>query len=102
MQVRGRRTAHPRHQTLRAALDWGCQSLSESERVVLRRLSALPGPFALDAACAVGKDPVTSTSEVAAILDSLVGKSLVQADVKTLFCRYRLRNTIVPMSRTDR
>ena len=60
---------------------------------MLRRLSALPGAFTLDAACAVGKDAVTSASEVAAIVDNLVGKSLVQAEVKKLSCRYRLLDT---------
>src|SRR5205823_4381964 len=35
----GRRTALPRHQTLRATLDWSYELLSEAERVVLRRLS---------------------------------------------------------------
>jgi len=33
----GRRTALPRHQTLRATLDWSYQLLPEPERVVLRR-----------------------------------------------------------------
>jgi hypothetical protein len=33
----GRRTALPRHQTLRATLDWSYKLLSEVERVVLRR-----------------------------------------------------------------
>ena len=36
----GRRTALPRHQTLNAMLDWSYNLLSESERVVLSRLSA--------------------------------------------------------------
>jgi predicted ATPase len=35
----GRRTALPRHQTLRATLDWSYQLLPELERVVLRRLA---------------------------------------------------------------
>ncbi|MFX8098506.1 LuxR family transcriptional regulator, partial [Acinetobacter baumannii] len=35
----GRRTALPRHQTLRAALDWSYELLPESERVLLRRLA---------------------------------------------------------------
>jgi DNA-binding winged helix-turn-helix (wHTH) protein len=37
----GRRTANPRHQTLRATLDWSHDHLSEVERVVLRRVAIL-------------------------------------------------------------
>jgi DNA-binding winged helix-turn-helix (wHTH) protein len=39
----GRRTALPRHQTLRATLDWSYQLLPEPERVVLRRLAIFAG-----------------------------------------------------------
>ncbi|HEY2538117.1 MAG TPA: winged helix-turn-helix domain-containing protein [Stellaceae bacterium] len=49
----GRRTAVPRHQTLRATLDWSYELLSEPERVVLRRLGSSPAPSAL-------KQPVRS------------------------------------------
>jgi non-specific serine/threonine protein kinase len=43
----GRRTALPRHQTLRATFDWSYELLPESERVVLRRLSIFAGGFYL-------------------------------------------------------
>src|SRR6266480_1694780 len=49
----GSRTALPRHQTMRATLDWSHELLSESERVVLRRLGVFAGAFTLDAASAV-------------------------------------------------
>src|SRR5258705_1672265 len=49
----GNRTALPRHQTLRATLDWSCELLSEHERVVLRRLAVFAGAFALEAASTV-------------------------------------------------
>ena len=52
----GRRTANPRHQTLKATLDWSHDHLSEVERVVLRRVAILIGHFTLEAALAVGKD----------------------------------------------
>src|SRR5712691_2921241 len=53
----GRRSGPPRHRTLRAALDWSYDVLSEAERAVLRRLGIFMGGFTLDAACAVVADP---------------------------------------------
>jgi DNA-binding winged helix-turn-helix (wHTH) protein len=38
----GRRTALPRHRTLRATLDWSYELLTEPERVILRRLGSSP------------------------------------------------------------
>ena len=51
----GSRMALPRHQTLRATLDWSYELRSESERVVLRRLGVFVGAFTLDAASAVSR-----------------------------------------------
>jgi predicted ATPase len=48
------RTALPRHQTLRAAIDWSYNLLSEEERRVLRRLAVFAGGWTLEAAEAVG------------------------------------------------
>jgi predicted ATPase len=42
----------PRHQTLRATLDWSYELLIEPERVVLRRLEVFAGAFSLKAASA--------------------------------------------------
>ena len=52
----GRRTALPRHRTLRATLDWSYELLPEAERRLLRRLAVFPGGFTLDAAAAVMED----------------------------------------------
>jgi hypothetical protein len=41
----GHRTAMPRHQTLRATLDWSYELLTEPERVVLPRLAIFAGGF---------------------------------------------------------
>src|SRR5262249_5949634 len=46
----GNRTAQPRHQTLRALIDWSYDLLSEEEQVLLRRLSVFAGGWALEAA----------------------------------------------------
>lgn len=74
----GRRTALPRHQTLRALLDWSYSFLSDSEQLALRRLSILVGAFTIEAASAV---VAGQADEAGALntLDALVAKSLVSA-----------------------
>jgi predicted ATPase len=49
----GWRMALPRHQTLRATLDWSYELLSEPERVILYRLAVFAGAFSLGAAGAL-------------------------------------------------
>ncbi len=71
----GSRTALPRQQTLRAAIDWSHSLLTEEERVLLRRLSVFAGGWTLDAAQAVcGCDPVRA-DDVLDLLARLVDKS---------------------------
>jgi predicted ATPase/DNA-binding winged helix-turn-helix (wHTH) protein len=89
----GSRMALPRHQTLRATLDWSYELLSESERVVLRRLGVFVGAFTLDAASAVAAGVDISASEVADSVANLVGKSLVSTDVGGAIVYYRLLET---------
>ena len=92
--TRGNRTALPRHQTLRATLDWSCELLSEHERVVLRRLAVFAGAFALEAASAVaasGGD--VSAGGVEHALAGLVTRSLVSANVSGAVPYYRLLET---------
>ena len=51
--AQGRRTALPRHQTLRATLDWSYGILPEHEQAILRRLAVFCGEFTMDSAEAV-------------------------------------------------
>ena len=88
----GRRTALPRHQTLRATLDWSYELLSEPERVILRRLAVFAGAFRLQAACGVVEDPAITSPEIVDSLATLVAKSLVQKEGGTI-ARYRLLDT---------
>src|SRR6266850_976148 len=82
-----------RQQTMRATLDWSYDLLSESERVVLRRLGAFVGAFTLDAASAVAASVDIPASEVAESVADLVGKSLVSTDVGGAIVHYRLLET---------
>jgi predicted ATPase/DNA-binding winged helix-turn-helix (wHTH) protein len=89
----GHRTAMPRHQTLRATLDWSYELLSEPERMVLRRLAVFAGGFTLRAASAVAADEKIAASEVVDCVASLVAKSLVTAEGGGARVRYRLLDT---------
>jgi len=89
----GRRTAVRRHRTLRAALDWSYELLTESERVVLRRLAVFARGFTLQAASAVAVDDDIASSEIFDCVANLVEKSLVTADAASATVRYRLLET---------
>ena len=91
----GRRTALPRHRTLRAALDWSYNLLSDAESAALCRLSVLTGRFALDAAVAVicCNDDV-SPHEAVETIANLVAKSLISTDnTAPAQVRYHLLDT---------
>ncbi|SEE74221.1 Predicted ATPase [Rhizobiales bacterium GAS191] len=75
-----RRTAAPRHRTLRAALDWSYRLLTEEEQRVLRRLSVFAGSFTMEAAAAVAANPTDTESQMVDQVVALVAKSLVAAD----------------------
>jgi predicted ATPase/DNA-binding winged helix-turn-helix (wHTH) protein len=89
----GRRTALPRHQTLRATLDWSYELLSEPERVILRRLAVFSGSFSLEPASTVIASSDLTASQVIDGLFSLIAKSLVAAEAEDVPRRYRLLDT---------
>ena len=89
----GRRTALPRHQRLRATLDWSHRLLAEPDRVVLRRLAVFAGSFTLEAAGQVVADAALPEWEVVSRIAELVDKSLVVADTSGPQRRYRLLET---------
>ena len=91
--TRGRRTAMPRHQTLRATLDWSYRLLSERAQIVLGRLAVFSGSFSLDAASRVVADEGLPDSDVVDQIGELVDRSLVLADVAGAHRRYRLLQT---------
>ena len=76
----GRRTALPRHRTLRATLDWSFDLLTASERLLLQRLAVFSSGFSLDAARAVAAGDAASQAEIADDVASLIAKSLVTSD----------------------
>jgi tetratricopeptide (TPR) repeat protein len=88
----GNRAALPRHRTLQAMIAWSYDLLSESERVLLRRLSVFAGGWTLDAAENVGAGEPIEAENVLDLLTRLVDKSLVVYERGE--ARYRLLETI--------
>ncbi len=72
--VAGPRDSSPRHRSLRTALDWSVDLLTEDERAVFRRLSLFTTSANLAAIEAVCGEPGWDLPE---ILDSLLHKSLI-------------------------
>src|SRR5205823_9546577 len=79
----GRRTALPRHQTLRATFDWSYDLLPESERLILRRLSVFAGSVPLSVAARVVAGSELTEAELLDGIGNLVSKSLVMRDTAT-------------------
>jgi predicted ATPase/DNA-binding winged helix-turn-helix (wHTH) protein len=87
---RGRRTAPPRQQTLRATLDWSYDSLTEDERKLFAQMAVFPGTFSDHGAEAIASDWLTGEGFDNAF-DGLVLKSLIA--VSNHDGRYRLLDT---------
>jgi predicted ATPase/DNA-binding SARP family transcriptional activator len=88
----GTRGTLPRHQTLRAIVDWSWELLNEAERTVLRRLSVFSGgatPDSAEEVCSLGGP----SGHVVDVVASLVDKSLVTATGEQEV-RYRLLETV--------
>ena len=90
----GRRTALPRHRTLRAMLDWSYDLLPGMERTTLQRIAVFAGGFTLEAACAVAARTEADTPEIADAIVSLVAKSLISVDPSVDRPRYEILETV--------
>lgn len=95
----GSRTALPRQQTLRAAMDWSYGLLMEQERVLLGRLSVFAGGWTLEAAEQVCSGESIEAQAVLDLLTHLVDKSLVVFDQEDGEGRYRMLETVRQYSR---
>jgi predicted ATPase/class 3 adenylate cyclase/Flp pilus assembly protein TadD len=72
----GYKSALPRHQTLRATIDWSYDLLDEHVRALFRKLSVFVGGWTLEAVAPVCADEYDEW-EALELLSSLVDKSLV-------------------------
>jgi predicted ATPase/DNA-binding SARP family transcriptional activator len=95
----GSRTALPRHQTLRAVIDWSYDLLFDDERRVFERMSAFAGPCPLEAAEQVCAGSGIAREDVADLLARLVGKSLITAAQTRRGVRFRVLQTLAGYGR---
>jgi predicted ATPase/DNA-binding CsgD family transcriptional regulator len=89
------RLATPRHQTMRATIDWSYSLLSEAEQMLWRRLAVFRGSFSLAAAAVVcigehDTRPDMPDTDFLESLSQLVAKSLVLIVPGSDERRYRL------------
>jgi predicted ATPase/DNA-binding XRE family transcriptional regulator len=91
----GSRTALPRQQTIRASIEWSWNLLSDSEQILMRRLSIFAGGLTLEAAESVcGKNEIEK-KQVLELMSQLVTKSLVVMNKESgSERRYHLLETI--------
>jgi predicted ATPase/DNA-binding CsgD family transcriptional regulator len=90
----GHRTNAPRHQTLRAAVDWSFDLCTEQERKLWACCSVFVGEFDLDAAESVCADETLTTDDVFAGIAGLVDKSVLLLTDRGRRTRYRMLDTI--------
>ena len=90
----GPRDVLPRHQTLRAALDWSWVLLGGQERALLRQLAVFVGGCQAGAVAAVCGGDGGGPWAVPELLDGLVNKSLVALEESAEESRYILLETV--------
>jgi predicted ATPase/DNA-binding winged helix-turn-helix (wHTH) protein len=87
---RGRRTAVPRHQTLRATLDWSYNQLPPIEQRILNRTAVFAGGFSLESAGAIVANGMVDLNDIAPGIANLIEKSLIVADFNNTGVQYRM------------
>jgi predicted ATPase len=87
------RTAVPRHRSLKAALDWSYNLLSDGERIVFRRIAPFVGHFTLEGARYVAGELGAGTGDIFDAIAGLVEKSLIATRIDETQAQYRLLDT---------
>lgn len=86
--------ANARQQTLRAAIDWSYDHLTDDEQLLLRRLSVFRGSFPLDAIEGICDFDHSLKQDVVDVVDALVHRSLLKVEYVERRTRYRLLESI--------
>ncbi|MDT5016275.1 MAG: hypothetical protein QOD39_2435 [Mycobacterium sp.] len=77
--TRGNTGGHPRHQTLRATMDWSAALLTPAERLLWERAAVFPGRFDMNAAVAVCAGGGLPAGKMFEALAGLIDKSVLTA-----------------------
>jgi predicted ATPase/DNA-binding SARP family transcriptional activator len=85
-----RHATAPRHQTLRATVQWSYDLLTPDQQRLFERLGLFAGPFDLAATEAVATDADLDTIEANRLLGELIGRSLVAVESGPFGRRFRL------------
>jgi predicted ATPase/DNA-binding NarL/FixJ family response regulator len=88
--LRGGHRSDPRHQTIRASLDWSNELLTDQERRLFARLSIFSGSFDLEAAAAVCAGGTIVFDQVLDEIEGLVDKSLLAVERRAGTTRFRM------------
>jgi non-specific serine/threonine protein kinase len=92
---RGARTAAPRHQTLRATIDWSHDLLTKEERILFRRLAIFAGGWTLTDAESVCTDDLLPRAVILDAHARIADKSLIVAVPRAAGVgRYRFLETV--------
>lgn len=84
----------PRHQTLRASMDWSHALLSDEQRMLFRRLAVFAGGWSLEAVEAACAGDGLEPTAILDLLASLADASLVVVEPGVRAARYRLLETV--------
>ena len=88
----GKRTALPKHQTLKALIDWSYELLNDKERLLWKRLSVFKGGWDMEKAEEICSDQKISRKEILELHGCLVEKSIINFNLKTE--RYSILETL--------
>jgi predicted ATPase/DNA-binding CsgD family transcriptional regulator len=88
--LRGGHRSDPRHQTIRASLDWSHELLTDQQRQLFARLSVFSAGFDLEAAAAVCAGGAIAPGQVLDEIQGLVDKSLLAVERKAGATRFRM------------
>jgi predicted ATPase len=91
---RPRRRSAPRHQSLRAAIEWSFDLLEPADQDLFLRLTVFAGPFTAASAHTVAGTPGTTAARTQDSLDALVSTSMVLATAEDGTTRYRVLETL--------
>ncbi len=91
---KGSQVDMPRHQTLRASIDWSFDLLSEDERALFCRLSVFAGGCTMETAEKVCSDAKLPMAGVLDLMAQLIQKSMLNVDESAVERRYCLLETV--------